>query len=151
MLSVIALFPLMLFLFGAFLALDAFTSRSQEKISEAVSNSFICLGFLGLLLAVLGSILISDYRAWSATSTVRLSVYDEGFTYESKGRIESCRWGEIKDIRFRFIRSGSKAFPTTRVRVIRSVEKRDGTVISLPETLDLKRITELITAAKEKP
>lgn len=150
-LLVLTLFPLMLFLFGAFLALDAFTSQNLGRRREAVSNSFTCLGFLGLLLAVLGSVLVSDYRAWSTTRTVRLSIYEGGFTYESKGQVEACRWDEIKDIKFRFILSGSRAFPYSRVRVIRSVVKEDGTVISPAETLNLKLITELITAERKKP
>ena len=153
MLLMITLAPLMLFLLGALLTLDAFTSvftQSQRKTSETVSNALTCLGFLGLLLAVLGSILISDYRKWSATRTVKLKIYQAGFTYESKGHIEACRWEEIKDINFRFIPSYSRAFPGLKVKAIRSIVKGDGTVIRLAETLELIKITELITTIRKK-
>lgn len=149
----LALCPLALFLFGAFLTLDAFASvstPSREKTAETVSNSLACLGVSGLLLAVLGSIWISDYRAWSATRTVKLRIYQNGFVYESQGHIEACRWNEIADIRFRFIPSYSKAFPGSKVRVIRAIETRGGTTINFAETLDLKRITALITTAKKE-
>jgi hypothetical protein len=134
------------------LIFDYFTgifTGSTEGPSDGVSNYFICMGVVGLLLALLGGILVSDYRAWSATKTVKLTIYQEGFTYESQGRIAVCRWDEIEKMRSRFVEVYSKAF-RARVKVIRSVVKKDGTVIDLAETLDLRQITELITAAKEK-
>ena len=94
--------------------------------------------------------MISDFRKWSATRTVQLRIYQEGFTYESKGQIEVYRWDEIEDINFRVIEIHSKHSAPTKVRVIRSIEKRDGTVINLAETLNLIKITELITKAKKE-
>ncbi|HEX8719882.1 MAG TPA: hypothetical protein VF736_04515 [Pyrinomonadaceae bacterium] len=132
------------------LIFDSFTgvfTGSKGGTSDVVSNYFICMGAVGLLLAILGGVLVSDYRAWSATRTVKLTVYQEGFTYESRGRIEVCRWDEIEKMKSGFTEVHSKAF-RTRVRVIRSVVKKDGTVIDLARTLDLRRITELIKAAK---
>ncbi len=134
------------------LILDSFTgvfTGSKEGSPHDVSNYFICMGVVGLLLALLGSILVSDYRAWSATRTVKLTIYQEGFTYESRGRIDACRWDEIEKIKSRFIAVHSKAF-RTRVKVIRSIVKKDGTEIKLAETLDLRQITGLVTRAKEQ-
>jgi hypothetical protein len=134
------------------LILDSFTgvfTGSKEGSPDVVSNYFICMGVVGLLLALLGSILVSDYRAWSATRTVKLTIYREGFTYESRGRIETCRWDEIGKIKTKFTAVHSKSF-RARVKVIRSIVKKDGTEIKLAETLDLRRITELITTAKEE-
>jgi hypothetical protein len=134
------------------LIFDSFTgvfTGSTEGLSDGVSNYFICMGVVGLLLAILGSILVSDYRAWSATRTVRLTIYQEGFTYESQGRIEVCRWDEIEKMKSGFMDVYSKAF-RARVKVIRSIVKKDGTVIDLAKTLDLRQVTELITTAREK-
>jgi hypothetical protein len=150
---VLFLAPLMLLLLSVVLTLEALTSvvtQSQEKTLKTISNSLTCVGLLSLLLAILGSILISDYREWSATRTVKLRIYQAGFTYESKGQMEVCRWDEIKDINYRFVPSYSKAFPGSKVKVIRSIVRRDGTAMSLAKTLNLIKITELITAAKKK-
>jgi hypothetical protein len=133
------------------LILDSFTgvfTGSTKGSTDDVSNYFICMGVVVLLLALLGSILVSDYRAWSATRTVKLTIYQEGFTYESQGRIEACRWDEIEELKSKLIEVHSKAL-RARVKVIRSIVKKDGTVINLADTLDLRQITELITAAKE--
>jgi hypothetical protein len=134
------------------LVLDSFTgvfTGSKEGTSEDVSNYFICMGGVGLLLAILGGISVSDHRAWSATRTVKLTIYQEGFTYESQGRIEACRWDEIEKIKFKLLEVRSKAF-RTRVKVIRSIVKKDGMVIKLAETLDLRQITGIITTAKDE-
>lgn len=134
------------------LIFDSFTAvftEGTKRLSDSVSNYLICMGGVGLLLALLGSILVSDYRAWSATRTVKLTIYQGGLTYESRGRVEVCRWDEIEKIKFRFIEVHSKAF-RARVRVIRSIVKRGGTVIEFAETLDLRQITELITTAQEE-
>jgi len=132
------------------LILDSFTgvfTGSKEGSSDDVSNYFICMGGVGLLLTLLSSIHVSDYRAWSATRTVRLTIYQEGFTYESLGRTEVCRWDEVEKLKFGSLMVHSKAF-RTRVKVIRSIVKKDGTKIKLAETLDLREITRLITAAR---
>ena len=134
------------------LIFDSFTgvfTGGSQRSADGVSNYFICMGGVGLLLAILGSIFVSDYRAWSATRTVVLTIYQEGFTYESEGRIEVCRWDEIEKIKTKFLQVVSKAF-RARVKVIRAIEKKDGTRIELARTLNLRRVTELITAAKEK-
>ena len=133
------------------LILDSLTgvfTGGKEVTLDDVSNYLICMAVVGLLLAVLGSILISDYRAWSATRTVKLTIYQEGFTYESRGRVEACRWDEIEKIKSKLIDVHSKAF-RTRVKVIRSIVKKDGTVIDLAETLNLRQITALINTARE--
>ncbi len=137
---------------GTVLIFDSFTgviTGSTGGRSDGVSNYFICMGAVGLLLAILVSIFVSDYREWSATRTVKLTIYEEGFTYESQGQIEVCRWDEIERIKSRFIEVVSKAF-RARVKVIRAIEKKDGTVIDFAKTLELRQITELITSAKEK-
>ena len=143
---------LILGVLGTILILDSFTGVFTGSIqggSGGVSNYFICMSVVGLLLILLGSIFVSDYRAWSATRTVKLTIYQEGFTYESQGRLEVCRWDEIEQIKTRYLEVVSKAF-RGRVKVIRSILKKDGTVIDPARTLNLRQITELITPAKEK-
>ncbi len=60
-----------------------------------------------------------------------------------------CRWGEVRKITFGTAAVHSKAF-RARVKVIRSLLKKDGTEINLAETLDLRQITGLMTTAKEE-
>jgi hypothetical protein len=140
-------------LLGILLTFDAFTSlftQTKEGTFERASSPLICLGVSSLCLALFGSFLISDFRKWAATRTVRLRIYQEGFTYASDGQIETYRWDEIKDINFRVIGVHSKHSAPTKVRVIRSIVKRDGTVINLAETLNLTQITKLIATAQKK-
>jgi hypothetical protein len=79
-----------------------------------------------------------------------LVIHERGFTYENQGHLETCLWREIKDINFRLIEVKAKHSSARKVRVIRSVVKTDGAMISLAETLNLKKITEQITTAREK-
>lgn len=149
----ISLSLLMGVLLGSLLTLDSFTAfftqTSKEESTTRATGPLICLGVSSLCLALFGSFLISDFRKWSATRTVKLMIYQEGFTYESKGQTEVCRWGEIKDINFRVIEIRSKHSAPTKARVIRSIVKQDGKVIDLPETLNLMKITKLITSLKK--
>lgn len=115
-----------------------------------ISGPLGCLGGSGLLLALVAAVCVSDFRKWSATRTVRLTIYQQGFTYESKGHMESCRWDEIKDIDFSRIEVGRKHAAPKKVSVIRAVVRRDGTVISLAETLNMQKITNLIDLASQK-
>ncbi len=149
--AVLSLGLLMPVLLGALLTLDSFTSlfgQTKEGTFERASSPLICLGVSSLCFTLFGSFLISDFRKWSATRTVQLRIYQAGFTYESKGQIEALRWDEIKDINFRVKEIHSKHSAPTKVRVIRSIVKRDGTVIDLAETLNLIKITKLISKAK---
>jgi hypothetical protein len=146
--SAFAIAPLLFFLLGVVVALDA--QKSRRPISETISNAFACLICAGLPLAVLGLVLISDFRKWFATRKDRLTIYESGFVYENEARALACRWDEIKDIKFRLVPSYSRAFPGTKVRVIRAVAKTDGAVIAFAETLNLVKITRIIDAAREK-
>lgn len=147
---VISLALLMAVMLGALLTLDSFTSLfTQNKEGKAAAGPLVCLGVSSLCLAIFSSLLIGDFRKWSATRTVQLRVYQGGFTYESKGQIETYRWDEIKDINFRVIEIHSKHSSPTKARVIRSIVKRDATVIDLAETLNLMKITKLTTATKK--
>jgi hypothetical protein len=125
-----------------------FTGSVGVRAGE-VSNYFTCVGGVGLLLAVLCAVAVSEFRAWSATRDVKLTVYQEGFTYEDGGRVEVCRWEEIGKVKYGYEEIITKAL-RTRVRVIRSVVRKDGAVIKLARTLDLRRVTEVLTAAREK-
>jgi hypothetical protein len=134
------------------LIIDSFTgiiSESKESTLSGVSKYFICLGIVGLLLALLVNFSVSDYRAWSATRSVKLTIYQEGFTYESQGRTDICRWDEIEKIRYKSDQVTSKALRFRMVKVIRSIVKKDDAVIKLAETLDLREIADLIIAAKK--
>jgi hypothetical protein len=109
-----------------------------------VAGAFGCLGASGLLLALIGAACLSDFRKWYATRTVKLVIYEKGLTYENQGHRESCSWGDIKDINFKRIEVKIKNSAARRVSVMRSIVKRDGTVISFAETLNLQAITSLI-------
>ncbi len=150
---VLSLGLLMAVMLGALLTLDSFTSLftlNKEGTFVGASGPLVCLGVSFLCLAIFSSFLIGDFRKWSATRTTQLRIYQEGFTYESKGQIEAYRWDEIKDINFRVIEIHSKHSVPAKVRVIRSIVKSDGTVINLAETLNLMKITKLITNATKE-
>lgn len=150
---VLSLGLLIAVMLGALLTLDLFTSlfmRTKEGTFVKASGPVVCLGVSVLCLVLFSSLLVGDFRKWFATRTTQLRIYQEGFTYETKGQIESYRWDEIKDINFRVIEIHSKHSLPAKVRVIRSIVKSDGTVISLAETLNLMKITKLITNATKE-
>jgi hypothetical protein len=150
---VISLGLLMAVMLGLLLTLDSFTSLltpNKERTLSAVSGPLACLGVSSLCLAIFSSFLIGDFRKWFATRTIQLRIYQAGFTYESKGHIEAYRWDEIKDINFRVMEIHRKHSTPAKVRVIRSIVKSDGAVINLPDTLNLIKITELITNATKE-
>jgi hypothetical protein len=101
-----------------------------------------------LILALLIGFLISETRKWYPTRKARLKIYELGFTYEEQDRRQYCAWNEIKDITHRTIKIHSKHSPARRISVIRSIVKQDGTVIVLAETLNLPKLTSLITAGR---
>jgi hypothetical protein len=111
----------------------------------SVAGAFGCLGGAGLILILVGAVCLSDFRKWNKTRTVKLVIHEKGLSYESKGQVESCSWEDIKDINHKLIEVKIKNSPTRKVSVMRSIVKRDGTVISFAETLDLEKITKLIT------
>ena len=149
LMSAIVLALLMPVLLGTLLTLDSVTSMGSKKDAfDGLSGPSIFLGVSSLLLVLFGSLLIGAFRKWSATRTVKLTIYQKGFTYENKGRREVCHWDEIKDITHRVVEIRSKHSAPRRVRVIRSVVKRDGEMISLAETLNLVKITKLINNAE---
>ena len=116
-------------------------------VTSITPGSFLCLGGSGLFLTIIAAMCLSDFRKWSATRRVRLAIYEQGFTYENKGHTESCLWTDIERIDYRPIEVSSKHSSPRKVSVIRSIVKRDGTVIGLAETLNLRKITSLIKAA----
>ena len=148
--AVIALSLLVAVLLGVLLTVDSFVSYSKGSWFGRAASPLVCLGASSLCLVLFSSFLISDFRKWSATRTVRLRIYQAGLTYQSKGQIEVCHWDEIKDINFKVIEIRSKHSTPRNARVIRSIEKSDGTVISLAETLNPIKLTELITQAKKQ-
>jgi hypothetical protein len=136
---------------GVLLTLDSVTSiftGNKENAFGKVTGPFVCLSVSTLVLVIFGNFLISDFRKWSSTRTVRLTIYEKGFTYDSKGKRETCHWGAVKDITHRFVEVHSKHSAPRRVSVINSVIKSDGEIISLAETLDLMSITKLINTAR---
>jgi hypothetical protein len=152
LLALVALGLLIPVLLGVLLTFDSFTSvftDSKEGTFSRVSSPLICLSVSGLLLALIVSFLVKDFRKWSATRTAKLMIFQKGFAYESEGRIETCHWDEIKDITYRRVEVTHKHSPPRRVNLIRSIVKRDGEMISLADTLSLTRITEVITAARK--
>ena len=117
--------------------------------SGPIVGPAMCLGVPVLLLALVSSFLLKDFRKWSATKTSKLMIFEKGFSYETGGRIETCHWDDIKDITFRRVEVASKHSPPRRVNLIRSIVTKDGEMISLAETLNLTSITKLITAARK--
>jgi hypothetical protein len=124
-------------------------TTGQGNSSGNVAGACGCLGGSGLLLALVGAACLSDFRKWYGTRTVKLVIYEKGFTYDNQGHTESCAWVDIKDINFKLIEVKTKNSAPRKVSVMRSIVKRDGTVISLAETLDLKKITSLITEQRK--
>lgn len=125
----------------------AFYSFGPSTSAGGRTGPIICLGGSGLFIAVIGSVWLSELRKWHATRTVKLSIYQEGFAYESKGQTEVCRWSEIKDITHSRIEVRSKHSAPQKVNVIRSVVRSDGQLITLADTLDLRKITGIIATA----
>ena len=152
LMALVALALLSFVMLGVLALLNSLTSEpaiNKEGMVNTIFAPAICLGVPVLLLALIGSFLVKDFRKWSATRTSKLMIFEKGFSYETAGRIETCRWDDIKDITFRRVEVASKHSPPRRVNLIRSIVKRDGEMISLAETLNLTSITKLITAARK--
>ena len=124
-------------------------AMKEGGLLDTIVGPAICLGVPVLLLALVSSFLLKDLRKWSASRTSKLMIFEKGFSYESAGQIESCRWDDIKDITFRRIQITSKHSPARKVNLIRSIVRKDGEMISLAETLNLEKITKLITTARK--
>jgi hypothetical protein len=152
LMALVALALLSFVILGVLALLNSLISGSpnnKEGMPISISAPAVCLGVPVLLLALISSFLLQDFRKWSATRSSKLTLFEKGFTYETGDRIETCRWDEIKDITFRRVEVGSKHSPPRRVNLIRSVVRKDGEMISLAETLNLTRITQFITAARK--
>ena len=146
-LAMVSLGPLFLVGLSIILLIDDFARGRDPSLSQ-LSTRFGCVGGLGLILALLIGFLFSETRKWYRTRTVRLKIYEQGFTYEEQDRRQVCAWNEIKDITHRMIKIHPTHSPSRRIRVIRSIVKRDGTVIVLAETLNLIKLTTLITEGR---
>jgi len=135
---------------AALFAFNSIFPVLSESNRDALGRipSFVCLGAAGLLLLLAAGACISDFRKWLATRTAGLIIYQNGFTYKSKGHMETCHWDEIKHIDFRFIEVKAKHSAPRKVSVIRSIVKTDGTVISPAETLNLQKITNVVKTAR---
>ena len=145
--AMVSLGPLFLLGLSIVLLIDDFAHGRNASFSQ-LSTRFGCLGGIGLMLALLIGFLFSETRKWRRTRTVRLKIYEEGFTYEEQDRRQFCAWNDIKDITHRTVKIHAKHSPSRRVSVIRSIVKRDGTVIVLAETLNLHKLTRLITEGR---
>jgi hypothetical protein len=143
----VSLGPLFLLGLGIVVLIDDFAHGRGASLSQ-LSTRFGCVGGIGLILVLLIGFLISETRKWYRTRTVRLKIYEQGFTYEEQDRRQVCAWNDIKDITHRTIKIHAKHSPSRRVSVIRSIVKRDGTVIVLAETLNLHKLTRLINDGK---
>jgi hypothetical protein len=152
-LAVIALGLLMPVLLGVLLTVDAIIvidSGSKEDAFNRVSGPLILLAVSSPFFAYTGFVLRKEYRKWAATKTIRLTIYQRGFTYEEKGRRETCTWDEVTDSTHRIVMIHSRASAPRRASLIRSIVTRDGAMISLAETLDLMKVTSLINAARSE-
>lgn len=145
--AMVSLGPFFLLGLSIVLLIDDFIHGRDLSLSK-LSTRFGCLGGIVLVLALLIGFLVSEFRNWHRTRTVRLTIYERGFTYEEQHRTQVCAWHEIKDITHRTIRIHPRHSPSRRISVIRSIVKADGTVIVLAETLNLPKLTSLITTGK---
>ena len=121
---------------------------TPDPVAEVRSNA-VCLGGLALVAAALGAVFVSDFRKWKAARSLRLTLYTNGLVFESSGNTACCLWHEIQDIRYKQIRSTSRAFPGNSIRVIGSIVKNDGTAFVLPEVLPLPAITDDISRLRK--
>jgi hypothetical protein len=144
----VSLGPLFLVGLSIVLLIGELVQRRDASLSQ-LSTRIGCVGGIGLILALLAGFLFSEARKWYRTRTVRLKIYERGFTYEEQDRIQVCAWNEIKDITHRMIKIHPTHSPSRRISVIRSIVKQDGTVIVLAETLNLLKLTKLITEGKK--
>jgi len=152
LMALVALALLSFVILGVLALLNSLTSGFAINRAGTLNSIFgpaICLGVPVLLLALVSSLLLKDFSKRSATRTSKLMIFEKGFTYESGGRTETCHWDDIKDITFRRVEVASKHSPPGRVNLIRSIVKKDGEMVSLAETLNLTRITKLITTARK--
>ena len=134
---------------GVALVVDLLTNPSARS-SGSIASTGICLGTSILLLLLIIKLSVSDFKKWAATRGIRLLIYENGFTYQSDGKQESCRWDEIKDITFSTVEYRSKASPPRRINVIRSIVRADDEFITLPDSLNLMSITPVIKAARQR-
>ena len=146
--AMVSLAPLFLLGLSIVLLIEDLTHGRDAGLSQ-LATRFGFAGGIALILTLLIGFLISEMRTWYRTRTVRLKIYERGFTYEEQDRRQVCAWNEIKDITHRTIKIHAKHSPSRRVSVIRSIVKRDGTVIVLAETLNLHKLTKLITEGKK--
>lgn len=144
---VLCVAPLLL---GTVAATVLATTSLTGKASSNAAGTLGCLAGLGLLLALVGAMCISDFRKWYATRSVRLVVFQKGFTYQNKSQMEFSHWSDIKHIDFKLIEVKSKHSPARRVTAVRSIVRNYGTVIGFADTLKLEKITRLIKIASGK-
>ena len=85
----VSLGPLFLVGLSIVLLIDDFAYGRNVRLSQ-LSTRFGCLGGIGLILALLIGFLISETRKWWRTRTVRLKIYEQGFTYEEQNRRQVC-------------------------------------------------------------
>jgi|ERR1700752_650239 len=142
-------------LFLAVIGAVVFTVGSTVSIlkngdsASTLTSPLGALVVLGLIAFLIGAVIRSHFRKWYATRSAKLSTYEKGFTYEDKNKSESCSWQEIERFDFRTIQVASKHSPPRKVSVIRSIIKKDGTVIGLPDTFNLTLLTGLMKFAKQ--
>ena len=146
LMPLIAAGPLLMFLLAAILSVDDFRQGSGNGLS-GLSNYVICLGILGILIAILTAMWWSDFREWRRSRTVRLNIYENGFSWENDAPLEMYRWDQIETIRMGKVYHSSTIL-RGMISVIRAITIKGGRTIDLPEVLDLRRITEILTAKK---
>lgn len=145
--AMVSLAPLFLLVLGIVILIDDFVQGRDVSASKLL-GPIGCLGGIVLILALLIGFLVSEFRKWYRTRSVRLKVFERGFTYEEHDRLQVCAWDEIKDITHRKFKIHRWHSASRRISVIRSIVKADGTEIVLAETLNLPKLASVITAGK---
>src|SRR4029077_5203311 len=56
---------------------------NKEGTLNAIFAPAICLGVPVLLLALIRSFMVKDFRKWSATRTSKLMIFEKGLSYET--------------------------------------------------------------------
>ena len=83
LMALVALALLSFVVLGVLALLNSLTSGSainKDGMLNGIFGPAICLGVPVLLLALISSFLLQDFRKWSATRTSKLMIFEKGFT-----------------------------------------------------------------------
>lgn len=83
----ISLAPIFLIGLGIVILIDDFVHGRDVSFNKVI-GPIGCLGAIALITALLIGLLVSEFRKWYRTRSVRLEVFERGFTYEEHDRLQ---------------------------------------------------------------